>query len=130
MSSRIDALEARRQALLNKCEEQRLELAYRVTQITPKAALTAWSRRAGGKGGAMRLMPLIAGAGGLLMMLLRRRRGRSRRGGGGLGGVGLITTVLALTSRATTFMRIFAQLRALYMTYKATTRRHERPPPY
>jgi len=45
--SRIDTLEARRQELLNKCEEQRLELAYRVSQITPKAALTAWGRRSG-----------------------------------------------------------------------------------
>jgi hypothetical protein len=123
--SRIDALEARRQALLNKCEEQRLELAYRVTQITPRNALTAWSRsrRAGGKGGITSLLPLIAGAGGLVMMLLRRRRRRSR--GGGLG-VGLITTVLALTTRATTVLRILAQLRALYVTYKAT-RRPERP---
>ena len=42
--SRIDSLEARRQALLNKCEEQRLELSYRVAQITPRNALTAWSR--------------------------------------------------------------------------------------
>ena len=82
--SRIDALEARRQALLNKCEEQRLELAYRVTQITPRNALTAWSRnrRAGGKAGITSLLPLIAGAGGLLMMLLRRRGRRRSRGGG------------------------------------------------
>jgi hypothetical protein len=123
--SRIDALEARRQALLNKCEEQRLELSYRVAQITPRAALTAWSRRAGGKGGITSLLPLIAGAGGLLMMFLRRRRRSSRGGGAGLG-VGLITTVLALTTRATTILRIFAQLRALYKTYKAT-RRPERP---
>jgi hypothetical protein len=124
--SRIDALEARRQALLNKCEEQRLELAYRVTQITPRNALTAWSRsrRASGKGGITSLMPLIAGVGGLLMMMLRRRRRRSR-GVAGLG-VGLITTVLALTTRATTILRVLAQLRALYMTYKAT-RRPERP---
>ena len=127
--SRIDALEARRQALLNKCEEQRLELSYRVAQITPRNALTAWtrSRRAGGKGGITGLLPLIAGAGGLLMMLLRRRRRRSRGGGAGLG-VGLITTVLALTTRATTVLRILAQLRALYMTYKATRRpERERP---
>jgi hypothetical protein len=125
--SRIDELEARRQALLNKCEEQRLELSYRVAQITPRNALTAWSRRAGGKGGITTLLPLIAGAGGLLMMLLRRRRRRSRGGGAGLG-VGLITTVLALTTRATTVLRILAQLRALYMTYKATRRpERERP---
>lgn len=117
--SRIDALEARRQELLNKCEEQRLELAYRVAQLTPRNALTAWSRRGGGKG-VTSLLPLIAGAGGLLMMLLRRRRRRSR-GRAGLG-VGLITTVLALTTRATTILRILAQLRALYMTYKATRR--------
>ena len=125
--SRIDELEARRQALLNKCEEQRLELSYRVAQITPRNALTAWSRSRRKGGGIISLLPLIAGAGGLLMMLLRRRRRRSRGGGAGLG-VGLITTVLALTTRATTVLRILAQLRALYMTYKATRRpERERP---
>jgi hypothetical protein len=117
MSSRIDALEARRQALLNKCEEQRLELAYKVAQVTPRAALTAWSRRAGSKGGKNPL-PWIASAAGLLMMLLRRRR-RARRG---FGGVGLVATLLALATRTTTILRVLAQLRALYVTYKATRR--------
>lgn len=126
MSSRIHELEARRQELLNQCEEQRLELAYRVAQITPKAALTAWSRRSGRKGGTSSLLPLIAGVGGLLMMLLRRRRRRRSRGGGAGLGVGLITTVLALTTRATTMLRIFAQLRSLYTTYKATRRPERR----
>jgi hypothetical protein len=122
MSSRLDELEARRQALLNKCEEQRLELSYRVAQLTPRAALTAWTRSAGGKTGKS-LLPLIAGAGGLLMMLLRRRRRRRRdRGGTGLGGIGLLTTVMALATRASTVLRVIAQLRALYMTYKATRR--------
>jgi len=121
MSSRLDALEARRQALLNKCEEQRLELSYRVAQLTPRAALTAWSRSAGGKT-SKSLLPLIAGAGGLLMMFLRRRRRRPRGGGSGLGGIGLLTTVMALATRASTILRVLAQLRALYMTYKATRR--------
>jgi hypothetical protein len=127
MSSRLDALEARRQALLNKCEEQRLELSYRVAQLTPRAALSAWSRSAGGKT-SKSLLPLIAGAGGLLMMFLRRRRRRPRGGGTGLGGIGLLTTVMALATRASTVLRVIAQLRALYMTYKATRRpeRHER----
>ena len=127
MSSRLDALEARRQALLNKCEEQRLELSYRVAQLTPRAALTAWSRSAGGKT-SKSLLPLIAGAGGLLMMFLRRRRRRPRGGVRGLGGIGLLTTVMALATRASTILRVIAQLRALYMTYKATRRpeRHER----
>ena len=127
MSSRLDALEARRQALLNKCEEQRLELSYRVAQLTPRAALSAWSRSAGGKT-SKSLLPLIAGAGGLLMMFLRRRRRRPRGGGTGLGGIGLLTTVMALATRASTVLRVIAQLRALYITYKATRRpeRHER----
>jgi hypothetical protein len=122
MSSRLDALEARRQALLNKCEEQRLELSYRVAQLTPRAALSAWSRSAGGKTGKS-LLPLIAGAGGLLMMFLRRRRRRPRGGGGtGFGGIGLLTTVMALATRASTILRVIAQLRTLYMTFKATRR--------
>ena len=121
MSSRLNALEARRQALLNKCEEQRLELSYRVAQLTPRAALTAWSRSAGGKT-SKSLLPLIAGAGGLLMMFLRRRRRRPRGGVRGLGGIGLLTTVMALATRASTVLRVIAQLRGLYMTYKATRR--------
>jgi hypothetical protein len=122
MSSRLNALEARRQTLLNKCEEQRLELSYRVAQLTPRAALSAWSRSAGGKTGKS-LLPLIAGAGGVLMMFLRRRRHRPRGGGGtGLGGIGLLTTVMALATRASTILRVIAQLRALYMTFKATRR--------
>jgi len=120
MSSRLSALEARRQALLNKCEEQRLELSYRVAQITPKAALTAWSRRAGAKGGKSSLA-WIAGVGGVLLMLLRRRR-RSR----GIGGVGLVTGLLALATRTTTILRVLAQLRAVYLTYKATRRSSDR----
>jgi len=117
MTSRIDALEARRQALLNKCEEQRLELAYRVSQITPKAALTAWGRRSG-KSAGKNPLAWIAGAAGLLLMLRRRQR----RSLSGLGGVGLITGLLALASRATMILRVLAQLRAVYLSYKATRR--------
>ena len=116
MSSRIEALEARRQALLNKCEEQRLELAYRVSQVTPKAALTAWSRRSG-KSKGKNPLAWIAGAVGLFLMLRRRRRS-----GSGLGGVGLVTGLLALAARATTILRLLAQLRAIYLSFKATRR--------
>ncbi len=116
MSSRIDALEARRQALLQKCEEQRLEVSYRLAQITPKAALTSWSRRAGGKAGKSPLA-WVAGAAGLLLMLRRRRKSRS-----GIGGVGLVTGLLALATRTTSILRVLAQLRAVYLTYKATRR--------
>jgi hypothetical protein len=113
MKSRMEALEARRQRLLNRCEEQRLELSYRVAQLKPAAALTAWSRRPGQNGGKNRL-PWVAAVAGLLWLLRRRR--------GSLGGVGWITGILALATRATTLMRVVSQLRAIYLTYKAARR--------
>jgi hypothetical protein len=112
MSGRIEELEARRRALLNKCEEQRLELAYRVAQIRPAAQLTAWTRRsAAGRGQSP--LTWIAGLVGLLLMLRRRRV---------LSGVGWMTGLVALASRATTVLRVIAQLRAVYRSLKATPR--------
>jgi len=112
MSRRIDALEARRQALLNRCEEQRLELAYRVAQIRPSAQLTAWTRRSGAASGKHPLA-WIAGLVGLVLMLRRRRA---------LSSVGAITGLIALATRTTTILRLIAQLRALYLSFKATRR--------
>jgi len=116
MSNRLETLEARRQHLLNRCEEQRLELAYRLHQLTPRTALAAWTQRRGGKGGGGFPVAWIAGLAGLVMMLRRRKRSSMA------GGVGLATTLVALASRATTILRVLAQLRALYMTYKASHR--------
>ena len=113
MSNRIEALEARRRALLNKCEEQRLELAYRFAQIRPREQLTAWSRHSA-NGASKNPLAWVAALAGLLMMLRKRRV---------LSGVGWITGLLALTSRATTVLRVLAQLRAVYRTFKATQRR-------
>jgi hypothetical protein len=112
MSGRLEALEARRRALVNKCEEQRLELAYRVAQIRPSEQLTAWTRRSGAGSGRSPIT-WIAGLVGLLLMLRRRR---------GLSGVGLITGLVALASRATTVLRVIAQLRAVYRSFKTTRR--------
>ena len=108
MSGRLEALEARRRALLNECEEQRLELAYRVAQIRPAEQLTAWTRR-GGSGRGQSPLAWIAGLVGLLLML----RGRKV-----LSGVGWITGLVALASRATTVLRVIAQLRAVYRSLK------------
>jgi MYXO-CTERM domain-containing protein len=113
MSGRIDALEARRQALLNKCEEQRLELAYRVAQLRPAARLTAWTRRSGAGAGKSPLT-WIAGLAGLLLLLRRRRV---------VSGVGWIAGLVALASRATTILRLLAQLRAIYLSYSRSARR-------
>jgi len=112
MSSRLEVLEARRRYLLNKCEEQRLELAYRVAQIRPAEQITAWTRRsAAGRGQSP--LTWIAGLVGLLLMLRRRRV---------LSGVGWMTGLVALASRATTVLRVIAQLRAVYRSLKASQR--------
>jgi hypothetical protein len=112
MSGRLEALEARRQALLNKCEEQRLELAYRIAQIRPAEQLTAWTRgSATGRGQSP--LAWIAGVVGLLLMLRRRRF---------LSGVGWLTGLIALASRATTVLRVLAQLRAVYRSLKTAQR--------
>jgi hypothetical protein len=109
MSSRLEALEARRQALLNKCEEQRLELAYRVAQIKPAEQLTGWTRRSAG--GVLKNPTVwMTAVSGLLLMMLRRRRL--------LSSVGWITALLALASRATAVLRMVAQLRAAYLSLK------------
>jgi uncharacterized protein (TIGR03382 family) len=113
--SRLVHLEARRRALVNRCEEQRLEFAYRLAQINPREQLTAWTRRrAGGVGQSP--IAWAAGLAGLVWMLRRRRRG-----GGSIGmpGVGWITGLAALATRTTTLLRVFAQLRMVYRGFKA-----------
>jgi hypothetical protein len=108
--ARIRALEARRQALLAQCEEQRLELSYRLTQLRPAAQLTAWTRRAGPKAAANNPLVWIAGLLGLLLFARSRRL---------ITGVGWVTALLALASRATALLRIIASLRALYLSLKS-----------
>jgi hypothetical protein len=112
MSGRLEELEARRRYLLNKCEEQRLELAYRIAQLRPAEQLTAWTRGAAA-GRSQSPLTWIAGVVGLLLMLRRRRV---------LSGVGWLTGLLALASRATTVLRVVAQLRAVYRSLKAARR--------
>ena len=112
MKHRMADLEARRRMLLHRCEEQRLELAYRVAQIRPAAQLTAWTRRASAKSAANHPLAWVAGASGVLLMLLRGRRLLTE--------VGWITGLIALASRATTLLRLFAQFRAIYLGLKAS----------
>jgi hypothetical protein len=112
MSSRLAELEARRRTLLGKCEEQRLELAYRFAQLKPREQLAAWTRRSA-RSPASNPLTWIAGAAGLLLML---RRGRI------LSGVGWMTALVALASRATAVLRVVAQVRAIYRSFRAAQR--------
>ncbi|HEY3785864.1 MAG TPA: hypothetical protein VGL55_11330 [Steroidobacteraceae bacterium] len=117
MNRRLEALEARRQDLLVRCEAQRLELAYRLTQVGPTARLDALKRRMSPLGAAHAAAnhPLawIAGVAGLLMMVRTRKL---------LTGVTWIGGLIALASRTTTLLRVFAQLRALINSMKQPRR--------
>ncbi len=125
MSSRLEMLEAKRRLLLHKCEEQRLELAYRFEQLKPREQLAAWSRRPA-RGRGQSPLAWLAGLAGLLFMLRRRRRRPPNPAllrGVSLPGIGWITGLVALASRATMILRILVQLRSVYRSLKAT------PPP-
>ncbi len=111
--SRIRLLEARRRLLIEACQEQRLELSYRIAQLRPSIQLTQWTRRGGPKAAASHPFTWIAGALGLLLMARPRKL---------LAGMGWLTGLVALASRATTLLRLFAQLRAAYAGSKASRR--------
>ncbi|HVO46747.1 MAG TPA: hypothetical protein VMT29_10470 [Steroidobacteraceae bacterium] len=107
--SRMTDLEGRRQALLARCEEQRLEVAYRLAQIRPMAQLGSW-RHLGGVRPSGRSFAWIAALTGLLLMFRTRRV---------LTGITWVTGLLALSSRATAVLKVIAQIRALYGAVKA-----------
>lgn len=115
--NRLDALEARRQNLLVRCEAQRLELAYRLAQVGPTARLDALKRRlspqAAAHAAANHPLAWIAGLAGLLMMVRTRKL---------LTGVTWISGLIALASRTTTLLRVFAQLRSLVHSMKESRR--------
>jgi hypothetical protein len=70
--SRVGQLEARRLALLARCDQQRFELAYRVRQLTPGALLSRWTRRAPASAANHPLRWMVSLA--TLIVLLRERR--------------------------------------------------------
>jgi len=111
--SRMDALEARRRALLARCEEQRIELTYRVAQLAPVMQVSAWTRRLGPQAAANHPIAWIAGLIGIVLMLRPRRF---------LTVLTWLTGAVALASQATTLLRVFRQVRTLYMSLKSERR--------
>ena len=99
--SRIKQLEARRRALLRRCEQQREELAARLAQLSPASLLGA---AADGSGGRLRHpFAWAAALAGLLFL------GRTREV---LTFVLWIRSALALAGRAAHLVRQLTQLRA------------------
>ena len=101
--SRTLELEARRRALLTRCEEQRAELAYRLEQLRPSAQDAGWGARAPGLA-ANHPLAWVAAAVGIISLFRPRRM---------LSWMTFATGAISILSRATTLLKLFATLRSL-----------------
>lgn len=103
----LDILEARRRALLARCDQQRIDLVYRLERIAPGRRIAGWIstvRRVTHTG----MSSPFAFWGitlGLALLLVRPRKL--------LGRLAWITTVLSLVSRASHLVRLVARWRDL-----------------
>ena len=100
---RLHELEARRRGLIARCEQQRLEIAYRLAELSPAAQLSQWTRWAPTSAATHPLKWLVS-LGTLLFMMRERRL---------VGWVGKLSTGVALLSRATAVVRLLRQIRSL-----------------
>jgi hypothetical protein len=100
---RLHELEARRRNLIARCEQQRLEIAYRIAELSPAAQLSTWTRRAPSSAASHPLAWLVSLATLIVMMRERRLVGWISKLGAGV----------ALISRATAIVRLLRQLRSL-----------------
>lgn len=99
--SRLRELEARRLALLARCDRQRLEIAYRLAQVSPAAQLARWTRWAPYTAGGHPLRWLVSLA--TLVIMMRERKL--------IGWVERLTLGASMVSRAAAVVRLFRQLR-------------------
>ncbi len=100
---RLHELETRRLNLIARCEQQRLEIAYRLAELSPAAQLASLTRRAPGSAASHPLAWLVSLA--TLIFMVRERRI--------IGWIGKVSAGMALLSRATTVVRLLRQLRSL-----------------
>ena len=100
---RLHELEARRRSLIARCEQQRLEIAYRIAELSPAAQLSNWTRRAPTSAATHPLRWLVSLATLLIMMRERRL----------VGWIGKLSAGAALLSRASAIVRLLRQIRSL-----------------
>lgn len=100
---RLHELEARRRTLIARCEQQRLEIAYRIAELSPAAQLSNLTRRAPASAVSHPLAWLVSL--GTLLVMMRERRV--------VGWIGKVSAGMALLSRATAIVRLFRQIRSL-----------------
>jgi len=99
---RLHELEARRLRLIARCDQQRLEIAYRISELSPAAQLANFSRRAPTSAASHPLAWLVSL--GTLLVMMRERRV--------LGWIGKVGAAVALLSRVTAMVRLLRQLRS------------------
>ena len=103
--NRTAELEARRNVLLARCDEQRAELAYRIEQLRPMAQVANWSQRSTGLGlAANHPLAWIAALAGIVTLFRPKRM---------LSWLTFATGVVSILSRATALLKVFAALRSL-----------------
>jgi hypothetical protein len=100
---RLHELEARRRNLIARCEQQRLEIAYRIAELSPAAQLSNWTRRAPASAATHPLKWLLSLA--TLLVMMRERRV--------VGFIGKVSAGVALLSRASAIIRLLRQIRSL-----------------
>lgn len=98
---RLHELEARRRALIARCQRQRLEIADRITGLSPAVQLAQWTRRAPAAAANHPLAWLMSLA--TLLVMIRERRI--------VGWVGKVSAGVALLSRAVSIFRSLRQPR-------------------
>ena len=100
---RLHELEARRLNLIARCEQQRLELAYRLAQLSPAAQLSNWTRRAPASAATHPVKWLVSLA--TLLVMMRERRL--------VGWIGRLSAGATLLSRVSAVVRLLRQIRSL-----------------
>ena len=100
---RLHELEARRLNLIARCEQQRLEIAYRIAELSPAALITQFTRQAPTSAASHPLRWLLSL--GTLLIMMRERRV--------IGWIGKVSAGVALLSRASAIVRLLRQLRSL-----------------
>jgi hypothetical protein len=99
---RLHELEARRRSLVARCEQQRLEIAYRVAELSPAALLANLTRRAPSSAASHPFRWLVSLA--TLLVMMRERRV--------VGWIGKVSAGMALLSRASAIVRLLRQIRS------------------
>jgi hypothetical protein len=100
---RLHELEARRRNLIARCEQQRLEIAYRIAELSPTAQLSQLTRRAPTSAASHPFAWLVSLA--TLLIMVRERRV--------FGWIGKVSAGVALLSRANAIVRLLRQIRSL-----------------